>query len=76
MFQFINNIEVAERRENRRERVYLYRVDALTINEERFISLYRLPSQVIRTLIEDLRPFLPIQRRRSSISVEVQASNI
>lgn len=64
-------LEIEERRQNRAPRIYRQRIAALEMQERAFLARFRLTKAVVRTLIEDLRPALPVQRRRSNLSIEV-----
>ncbi|XP_023230978.1 putative nuclease HARBI1 [Centruroides sculpturatus] len=68
----IEELERAERRCLRRQRIFRPRVDAFVLHEEHFRRLFRLSKEVASNLINTLRPTLKEQTRRSALSVQTR----
>ncbi|XP_022162855.1 putative nuclease HARBI1, partial [Myzus persicae] len=49
-----------------------HRIDPFDLPEIQFVILFRLTKTLVRNLVNDLMPFLPIQNRKSSLSPEVR----
>ncbi|XP_067125936.1 putative nuclease HARBI1 [Centruroides vittatus] len=68
----IEELERAERRCLRRQRIFRPRIDAFDLHDEHFRRLFRLSKEVALNLINTLRPTLKEQTRRSALSVQTR----
>ncbi|XP_067128935.1 putative nuclease HARBI1 [Centruroides vittatus] len=68
----IEELERAERRCLRRQRIFRPQIDAFDLHDEHFRRLFRLSKEVALNLINTLRPTLKEQTRRSALSVQTR----
>lgn len=71
--QIMNDLEDAEEQlENAVERRILVKTDAFTLTDEQFISLFRLPKQLVEYVITILTPLLVNPNRASALTVQTK----
>ena len=50
--------------------------DPFALSENVFRGMYRLSRQMVRALVEEIRPYFPVPARAVSISIEVKVRNV
>lgn len=70
----IHFLDAAVRRAMRRERVFRDRENAFELDDIAFRQLFRLPTNLVLDLCDQLRPFLPAARR-FALSLETKVNH-